>query len=122
MKKAIKPVTPSSTILDITQISEDAIKDLKKAGELLIESEARIRKQANQWGMRFEVVSDLASISGPFASIFYNQEGEKPFIILVFKGTGLSNFAEVSFRLLSFVIFENSTNFFFFFTRLNFSS
>ena len=45
--------------------------------------------------MRFEGISDLASVSGPFASIFFPKLGTKtPWICLVFKGTTPDNFAE----------------------------
>lgn len=59
-----------------------------KAEDLLQRSEAKIREQAeNVWDCGYEGVSDLASTSGPFASIFYERSGNgEPWIVLVFKG------------------------------------
>ena len=91
---------------DIAKTNPDAAK------ALLVESEAAIReqvgppmlsivqsltvKQADRWGMHFEGISDLSSVSGPFASIFFPKYDAKfsPWICLVFKGTTPDNFAE----------------------------
>ncbi|BGP19399.1 hypothetical protein JCM10213v2_007488 [Rhodosporidiobolus nylandii] len=77
--------------------SESYKQEMKKAQDVLLESERVIKEQAARWGLAFDGVSDLATIGGPFASIFYTPFGDskqKPFIALVFKGTGPSNFAE----------------------------
>ncbi|GAA5904376.1 hypothetical protein JCM5296_005272 [Sporobolomyces johnsonii] len=76
--------------------SEEKHRLLRQADALLDQSEKVIRQQAERWGLRYDGVSDLASVAGPFASIFYtsSDRDEKPFIVLVFKGTGPQNFAE----------------------------
>ncbi|GAA5927963.1 hypothetical protein JCM1841_005063 [Sporobolomyces salmonicolor] len=76
--------------------SDEKQRLLRQADALLDQSERIIREQAARWGLRYGGVSDLASVAGPFASIFYttSDRDEKPFIVLVFKGTGPQNFAE----------------------------
>ncbi|GAA6036309.1 hypothetical protein JCM8097_001655 [Rhodosporidiobolus ruineniae] len=80
-----------------SQISADAYeRELKRARDLLQASEQRIRDQASGWGVAFNGVSELASVGGSFASIFYTPFGrsEEPFIVLVFKGTTPTQFAD----------------------------
>jgi hypothetical protein len=83
----------------VIQAAQVASADRSKAERLLVESEKVIRQQAEDWGLQFEVISDLASTSGPFASVFFTgphtPEGER-FIVCCFKGTTPSNYAEVS--------------------------
>ncbi|KAL8280706.1 hypothetical protein RQP46_007029 [Phenoliferia psychrophenolica] len=65
------------------------------ADNLLKESEGVIRKVAKMWDLRFEGISDLSTVGGPYASIFYSKKGtQAPWITLVFKGTSTDNFAE----------------------------
>ncbi|GAA5948289.1 hypothetical protein JCM3765_001353 [Sporobolomyces pararoseus] len=71
---------------------------LKEAEAQLDKSEEVIKNQAQVWGLRYEGVSELGTTGGgPFASIFYTSPSthEQPFIVLVFKGTGPENFAEI---------------------------
>jgi len=64
--------------------------------------------QAAHWNLRYEGISDLASTSGPFASIFYTEEGDpNPFIVLCFKGTTPTNFPEVSAFLLIYTQYQS---------------
>ncbi|GAA5968429.1 hypothetical protein JCM11641_007633 [Rhodosporidiobolus odoratus] len=76
--------------------SDDYEKEMKRAQDTLTESEKIIKDKAAEWDLSYDGVSDLSSIGGPFASIFYTPFGssKKPFIALVFKGTGPSNFSE----------------------------
>ncbi|SCV69560.1 BQ2448_2580 [Microbotryum intermedium] len=76
-------------------VAKAAQGDVQGAEVLLLQSETVLREQAVKWDLNYEGISDLSSTSGPFASVFYTQSGEeKPFIILVFKGTTPSNYAE----------------------------
>ncbi|SGY77350.1 BQ5605_C005g03613 [Microbotryum silenes-dioicae] len=76
-------------------VAKAARGDVQGAEVLLLDSETTIREQAAKWDLNYEGISDLSSTSGPFASAFYTQSGEeKPFIVLVFKGTTPSNYAE----------------------------
>ncbi|ORY74764.1 Alpha/Beta hydrolase protein [Leucosporidium creatinivorum] len=80
---------------DVVAASDIFVQDKEAAEVLLLRSEQVIRDQAAHWNLRYEGISDLASTSGPFASIFYSQEGDpNPFIVLCFKGTTPTNFAE----------------------------
>ncbi|GAA5874114.1 hypothetical protein JCM1840_000355 [Sporobolomyces johnsonii] len=93
-------VTKASTIaMDAQKCREGSAEKqrlVRLADALLDQSEKVIREQAARWGLRYDGVSDLASVAGPFASIFYTSSDRdvKPFIVLVFKGTGPQNFAE----------------------------
>ncbi|KAF9385990.1 hypothetical protein CPC16_007769 [Podila verticillata] len=61
-----------------------------KAARLLQESEEVIDSKAQLFGMRFRGVSELKTLGGPFAGLFYNDET----IVLVFKGTSVLAFNE----------------------------
>ncbi|KAF9573404.1 hypothetical protein EC968_008586 [Mortierella alpina] len=61
-----------------------------EAAQLLIASEQTIDCKAKLLGMRFLGVSELKSLGGPFAGLFYNDET----IILAFKGTSVLAFNE----------------------------
>ncbi|KAF9348769.1 hypothetical protein BGX26_012852 [Mortierella sp. AD094] len=61
-----------------------------KAAALLEASESTIDVKAQLLGMRFMGVSELKSLGGPYAGIFYNDEA----IILVYKGTSVLAFNE----------------------------
>ncbi|GAA5832008.1 hypothetical protein JCM11251_002783 [Rhodosporidiobolus azoricus] len=71
-------------------------KEMNRAEEALEESERVIKDKAKEWGLEYDGVSDLQTIGGPFASIFYTPFGssDKPFVCLVFKGTSPSDFSE----------------------------
>ncbi|GAA6010197.1 hypothetical protein JCM11491_005386 [Sporobolomyces phaffii] len=65
-------------------------------------SEETIRTQAEKWGLEFAGVSELGlkpEPDGPFAGIFASSPPstvhDLPFLVLVFKGTSLDNFAEI---------------------------
>ncbi|KAG0009466.1 hypothetical protein BGZ81_003376, partial [Podila clonocystis] len=63
----------------------------EKAAKLLEESERAIdEKSTSQFGMRFAGISELKTLGGPFAGLFYNDEA----IVLVFKGTSVLAFNE----------------------------
>lgn len=63
----------------------------QKAADLLLASEETIDKKAQFMGMRFEGVSELKSLGGPYAGLFYNEES----IVLVFKGTSVLAFSKL---------------------------
>lgn len=49
-----------------------------------------LSSQAEDWDLRFEGISDLATTGGPFASVFYTKAetpDDERFIVLCFKGT-----------------------------------
>ncbi|KAF9543805.1 hypothetical protein EC957_000419 [Mortierella hygrophila] len=62
----------------------------QQAADLLLNSEETIDRKAQLMGMRFEGVSELKSLGGPYAGLFYNEES----IVLVFKGTSVLAFNE----------------------------
>ncbi|KAF9986501.1 hypothetical protein BGZ75_001762 [Mortierella antarctica] len=63
----------------------------EKAAKLLEESERVIDENARQeFGMRFMGISELKTLGGPFAGLFYNDDT----IVLVFKGTSVLAFNE----------------------------
>ncbi|GAA5992233.1 hypothetical protein JCM10908_001831 [Rhodotorula pacifica] len=70
--------------------------EMTRAENKLSESEERIKQEAAKWGLAFDGVSDLSSVSGPFASIFYTppSSNQRPFIVLCFKGTTPVEYAE----------------------------
>lgn len=63
--------------------------EMTRAENKLAESEERIKRDAAKWGLAFDGVSDLSSVSGPFSAIYYTPIGsdQRPFIVLCFKGT-----------------------------------
>ncbi|CAO3575138.1 unnamed protein product [Mortierella alpina] len=63
----------------------------EKAAKLLEESERVIDENARrEFGMRFMGISELKTLGGPFAGLFYNDDA----IVLVFKGTSVLAFNE----------------------------
>ncbi|BGP51022.1 hypothetical protein JCM10450v2_006948 [Rhodotorula kratochvilovae] len=69
--------------------------EMQRAEDLIGRSEKLIKDKAAEWGLEFDGVSDLTTVGGPFASIFYTPVGsDKPFICLVFKGTTPTRFQE----------------------------
>ncbi|GAA6018068.1 hypothetical protein JCM10207_006070 [Rhodosporidiobolus poonsookiae] len=69
--------------------------EMRRAEKTLLESERVIKDKAAEWDLEYDGVSDLVTVGGPFASIFYTKPGaRKPFVVLVFKGTGPTNFPE----------------------------
>jgi len=63
-----------------------------KAAALLEASEQTIDTKAQLLGMRFMGLSELKSLGGPYAGLFYNDES----IILVYKGTSVLAFSKSS--------------------------
>ncbi|KAF8927861.1 hypothetical protein BGZ58_010069 [Dissophora ornata] len=62
-----------------------------KAAKLLQESEREIDENSTrEFGMRFMGISELKTLGGPFAGLFYNDDS----IVLVFKGTSVLAFNE----------------------------
>ncbi|KAF9109890.1 hypothetical protein BGX27_007033 [Mortierella sp. AM989] len=62
-----------------------------EAKRLLRESEREIDENATrEFGMRFTGISELKTLGGPFAGLFYNNDS----IVLVFKGTSVLAFNE----------------------------
>lgn len=81
-----KLVAEASRIL--TNVQNQA--EREKAAKLLEESEQAIdEKSTSQFGMRFAGISELKTLGGPFAGLFYNDEA----IVLVFKGTSVLAFS-----------------------------
>ncbi|KAG9288953.1 hypothetical protein G9A89_019575 [Geosiphon pyriformis] len=80
----------------ITSLSKNKVKRTPEAFEevnrQLRESEARIHKQADQWGLEFTSLSELNSLGGPFAGMFWSYAHR--FIVVVFKGTTPTNFED----------------------------
>lgn len=93
-----KKYTPGTHAYDV---------EMKRAEDKLLESEAKIKVQvrsalllvvegrldlldlqAAKWNLAYDGVSDLSTVSGPFASIFYTPLGssDQPFVVLCFKG------------------------------------
>ena len=75
----------SKIMTDIDNDDEKA-----KAAALLQASEQPIDNMAQLLGMRFMGVSELKSLGGPYAGLFYNDE----MIILVYKGTSVLAFSK----------------------------
>ncbi|KAF9117324.1 hypothetical protein BG015_007037, partial [Linnemannia schmuckeri] len=69
----------SKIMLDVT-----TDKQRDHAAQLLQESEKEIDERATkEFGMRFVGISELKTLGGPFAGLFYDDDS----IVLVFKGT-----------------------------------
>ncbi|KAG0327954.1 hypothetical protein BG004_002644 [Podila humilis] len=82
-----KLVAEASKIL--THVCDD--QERERAAKLLEESELQIdKKSMAQFGMRFMGISELKTLGGPFAGLFFNDEA----IVLVFKGTSVLAFNE----------------------------
>ncbi|KPV72677.1 uncharacterized protein RHOBADRAFT_46721 [Rhodotorula graminis WP1] len=75
--------------------SDAFYEQLENAAQMLVLSKSRIAAEVALYGLRFEGVSDLNSVAGSFAGLFFSKPGSlKPFIVLAFKGTGPTAFAE----------------------------
>ncbi|KAG0364818.1 hypothetical protein BC939DRAFT_476502 [Gamsiella multidivaricata] len=82
-----KLVAQASKIL--LNVQNQAQRD--EATKLLQESEQAIDENASkEFGMRFMGISELKTLGGPFAGLFYNDDA----IVLVFKGTSVLAFNE----------------------------
>ncbi|KAI8337028.1 Alpha/Beta hydrolase protein [Chlamydoabsidia padenii] len=71
---------------DISESTEE------KMRELLSKSEQRIREIAEPYGLRFEGISELKSLGGPFCGVFWSET--YPCLIVCFKGTTPTNYEE----------------------------
>ncbi|GAA6043112.1 hypothetical protein JCM8097_008428 [Rhodosporidiobolus ruineniae] len=67
--------------------SDEFRRAMELARDTLAQSEEPIKKQAAQWGLEFDGISEPTTVAGPFASIFCTpfKSDEKPFVCLVFK-------------------------------------
>lgn len=66
-------------------------KERDHAAQLLQESEKDIDERATrEFGMRFMGISELKTLGGPFAGLFYDDDS----IVLVFKGTSVLAFSK----------------------------
>ncbi|KAF9923983.1 hypothetical protein FBU30_005969 [Linnemannia zychae] len=79
-------------VKEASEILEDIENEEQKqrAATLLLASEETIDRKAQFMGMRFEGISELKSLGGPYAGLFYNEDS----IVLVFKGTSVLAFNE----------------------------
>ncbi|KAF9084370.1 hypothetical protein BGX23_010584 [Mortierella sp. AD031] len=76
----------SKILLDVTTNRQK-----ERAAELLQQSEREIDEHATkEFGMRFMGISELKTLGGPFAGLFYDDDS----IVLVFKGTSVLAFNE----------------------------
>ncbi|RHZ86973.1 hypothetical protein Glove_41g108 [Diversispora epigaea] len=86
----------NDSITELTDDKKDSdnltAQDFESIYQQLYESEVRIREQATFWGMKFTSLSELNSLGGPFAGMFYSEEHN--FIVVVFKGTTPTNFED----------------------------
>ncbi|BGP19426.1 hypothetical protein JCM10213_000663 [Rhodosporidiobolus nylandii] len=82
--------------LEAGRITQQRFGELMQAAQTtLAASEEPVRVLARSWNLDYDGVSDLSTIGGPFASLFFTRIGkEAPFIILAFKGTTPDNLAE----------------------------
>ncbi|KAK4052705.1 hypothetical protein OIV83_001992 [Microbotryomycetes sp. JL201] len=71
-------------------------KDFGVAINWVFAAERKIKQRADVWGLDFEGVSDLRSVTGgPFVGVFHTKlDAPRPFIVLAAKGTTPSNFAD----------------------------
>jgi len=84
----------SKILLNVKNESQRA-----EAARLLQESEKTIDENAQQeFGMRFMGISELKTLGGPYAGLFYNDNA----IVLVFKGTSVLAFSKWMVNLLMF--------------------
>ncbi|CAG8749596.1 9294_t:CDS:2, partial [Ambispora leptoticha] len=70
-------------------ITRDAYEEIENK---LRDSEQRIREQADIWDLEFTSLSELNSLGGPFAGMFWSVKHN--FIVVVFKGTTPTNFED----------------------------
>ncbi|KAF9165530.1 hypothetical protein BGX21_010769 [Mortierella sp. AD011] len=81
-----KVAQASKMLLDIRSQAER-----DEASKLLRESEQSIDEDARrEFGMRFMGISELKTLGGPYAGLFYNDDS----IVLVYKGTSVLSFNE----------------------------
>ncbi|CAI2175219.1 14676_t:CDS:2 [Funneliformis geosporum] len=66
--------------------------NVKNIFKVLIESEANICKQLKEFDIEFTSLSELNSIGGPYAGMFWSEK--RNFIVVAFKGTNPTNFSD----------------------------
>ncbi len=67
-------------------------KDIQYIRDQLLIAEESIKDQASKWGLEFTFITELNSLGGPYAGMFWSAEGN--FIVLAFKGTTPAHFSE----------------------------
>lgn len=73
----------------ILNLTTDKQRD--RAAQLLQDSEKDIdERSTREFGMRFMGISELKTLGGPFAGLFYDDDS----IVLVFKGTSVLAFSK----------------------------
>ncbi|CAG8621556.1 2743_t:CDS:2 [Ambispora leptoticha] len=73
-------------------LERDTIKRDDAIYNKLRDSEKRIHEQADIWNLKFTRLSELNSLGGPFAGMFWSDEHN--FIVVVFKGTTPTDFED----------------------------
>ncbi|CAB4407921.1 unnamed protein product [Rhizophagus irregularis] len=63
---------------------------IRKIYEILKESESGIHKQLEEFGIKFTSLSELNTLGGPYAGMFWSDEGN--FIVIALKGTTPTSF------------------------------
>ncbi|GAA6010536.1 hypothetical protein JCM10207_001351 [Rhodosporidiobolus poonsookiae] len=98
VEEAVDTAFAAKQALDAGDIDDaESRRRMVEAETLLENSEQPIRDKAAEWSLSYDGVADLTVIGGPSASLLYTPPGspDPPFIILVFKGTGVTNFSEL---------------------------
>ncbi|CAG8512989.1 8809_t:CDS:2 [Funneliformis caledonium] len=75
-----------------TSSAEATPQDIKYIKGQLLEAEKTIVRQAEDWGLGFTSISELNSLGGPYAGMFWSKE--RKFIVVAFKGTTAAYFSE----------------------------
>ncbi|CAG8480704.1 14842_t:CDS:2 [Acaulospora morrowiae] len=68
--------------------------DLKEIQSLVDKSVEKISDYANEWDLNFQPLSELGSLCNHFSGMFWPKDQRHNFIVVVFKGTTLTNFTE----------------------------
>ena len=61
--------------------------DLREICSILRDSESRIEKQLSEFNLKFTSLSELNTLGGPYAGMFWSEEGN--FIVIACKGNKL---------------------------------
>src|SRR2546423_307522 len=64
--------------------------DIQKVKEVLRKSAKRICKEIEEFKLEFTSLSELNTFGGPYAGMFWSKE--RNFIVIAFKGNGISEF------------------------------
>ncbi|GAA5886389.1 hypothetical protein JCM6882_001624 [Rhodosporidiobolus microsporus] len=93
--EAAKALYAAKELRAVGAIDKDEFGKRKREAEtLLFESETSIRHFADVCNLDYDGICDTSKIGGAFGSLFFTKPAAKedPFIVLVFKGTGIGNF------------------------------